>query len=100
MQCIIRSYVEYIYKFILRIIPSYNLRTYVPTSQRPTEREAIVLTIRIMHTVWVRLNAVVFFGLSVLLGLSLLAALSKLAHAPKPGTYVCMHISMCMIRGT
>ena len=41
-----------------------------------------------MHTVWVRLNAVVFFGLSVLLGLSLLAALSKLAHAPKPGTCV------------
>lgn len=34
-----------------------------------------------MHTVWVRLNAVVFFGLTVLLCLSLLAALSKLGHA-------------------
>jgi signal peptidase complex subunit 3 len=34
-----------------------------------------------MHTVWVRLNAVVFFGLTVLLGLSVLAALSKIGHA-------------------
>ena len=34
-----------------------------------------------MHTVWVRLNAVVFFGLTVLLCLSLLAALSKLGHS-------------------
>jgi len=33
-----------------------------------------------MHTVWVRLNAVVFFGLTVLLGLSVLAALSKWGH--------------------
>ena len=33
-----------------------------------------------MHTVWVRLNAVVFFGLTVLLGLSCLAALSKSTH--------------------
>jgi len=33
-----------------------------------------------MHTVWVRLNAVVFFGLTVLLCLSLLAALSKINH--------------------
>ena len=33
-----------------------------------------------MHTVWVRLNAVVFFGLTVLLGLSGLAALSKVTH--------------------
>jgi len=33
-----------------------------------------------MHTVWVRLNAVVFFGLTVLLGLSCMAAISKLAH--------------------
>jgi signal peptidase complex subunit 3 len=39
-----------------------------------------------MHTVWVRLNAVVFFGLSVLLGLSLLAAFSKIAHSQKPST--------------
>jgi hypothetical protein len=37
-----------------------------------------------MHTVWVRLNAVVFFGLTVLLGLSCLAAISKLAHRDKP----------------
>eukprot|EP00540_Astrosyne_radiata_P015429 CAMPEP_0116857768 /NCGR_PEP_ID=MMETSP0418-20121206/20747_1 /TAXON_ID=1158023 /ORGANISM="Astrosyne radiata, Strain 13vi08-1A" /LENGTH=180 /DNA_ID=CAMNT_0004491509 /DNA_START=123 /DNA_END=661 /DNA_ORIENTATION=- len=36
-----------------------------------------------MHTVWVRLNAVVFFGLSVLLSLSCLAALSKIGHASK-----------------
>lgn len=34
-----------------------------------------------MHTVWVRLNGVVFFGLTVLLGLSCLAALSKIGHA-------------------
>uniref|UniRef100_A0A7S1VL54 Signal peptidase complex subunit 3 n=1 Tax=Grammatophora oceanica TaxID=210454 RepID=A0A7S1VL54_9STRA len=34
-----------------------------------------------MHTVWVRLNAVVFFGLSVLLGLSCLAGVSKLGHS-------------------
>jgi hypothetical protein len=40
-----------------------------------------------MHTLWVRLNAVVFFGLTVLLGLSLLAAFSKIAHSQKPGTY-------------
>ena len=42
---------------------------------------------RIMHTVWVRLNAVVFFGLTVLLGLSILAAVSKSNHAKwhKPG---------------
>ena len=33
-----------------------------------------------MHTVWVRLNAVFFFGLTVLLCLSLLAALSKINH--------------------
>ena len=33
-----------------------------------------------MHTIWVRLNAVVFFGLTVLLCLSLLAALSKIGH--------------------
>eukprot|EP00574_Skeletonema_japonicum_P013312 CAMPEP_0201726364 /NCGR_PEP_ID=MMETSP0593-20130828/9406_1 /ASSEMBLY_ACC=CAM_ASM_000672 /TAXON_ID=267983 /ORGANISM="Skeletonema japonicum, Strain CCMP2506" /LENGTH=176 /DNA_ID=CAMNT_0048217839 /DNA_START=264 /DNA_END=794 /DNA_ORIENTATION=+ len=33
-----------------------------------------------MHTVWVRLNAVVFFGLTVLLCLSILAALSKFNH--------------------
>jgi len=34
-----------------------------------------------MHTVWVRLNAVVFFGLTVLLGLSCLAAFSKIGHS-------------------
>jgi hypothetical protein len=34
-----------------------------------------------MHTLWVRLNAVVFFGLTVLLCLSGLAALSKLGHS-------------------
>lgn len=33
-----------------------------------------------MHTVWVRLNAVFFFGLTVLLCLSLLAAVSKIGH--------------------
>jgi len=40
-----------------------------------------------MHTVWVRLNAVVFFGLTVLLGLSILAALSKVGYSRrvKPG---------------
>lgn len=34
-----------------------------------------------MHTIWVRLNAVVFFGLTVLLGMSCLAALSKVGHS-------------------
>lgn len=34
-----------------------------------------------MHTVWVRLNAVVFFGLSALLGFSVLAAISKIGHS-------------------
>ena len=45
-----------------------------------------------MHTVWVRLNAVVFFGLSVLLTLSVLAAVSKFGHSwyHQPGTYVCI----------
>ncbi|CAM9730204.1 unnamed protein product, partial [Hapterophycus canaliculatus] len=33
-----------------------------------------------MHTAWVRLNAVVFFGLTVLLGLSILTALSTYLH--------------------
>lgn len=36
-----------------------------------------------MHTVWVRLNAVVFFGLSALLGFSVLAAISKIGHSNK-----------------
>uniref|UniRef100_A0A7S4VSR9 Signal peptidase complex subunit 3 n=1 Tax=Ditylum brightwellii TaxID=49249 RepID=A0A7S4VSR9_9STRA len=36
-----------------------------------------------MHTVWVRLNAVVFFGLTVLLGLSMLAAVSKWGHSSR-----------------
>jgi len=36
-----------------------------------------------MHTVWVRLNAVVFFGLTVLLCLSILAALSKIGHTSR-----------------
>ena len=42
-----------------------------------------------MHTIWVRLNAVVFFGLSVLLGLSCLAGISKLGHSlkNKPSEY-------------
>ena len=37
-----------------------------------------------MHTVWVRLNAVVFFGLTILLGLSILAGLSKIGHSDRP----------------
>jgi signal peptidase complex subunit 3 len=36
-----------------------------------------------MHTLWVRLNAVVFFGLSTLLALSVLAAVSKLGHSSR-----------------
>ncbi len=36
-----------------------------------------------MHTVWVRLNAVVFFGLSALLGFSILAAVVKIGHSNK-----------------
>lgn len=38
-----------------------------------------------MHTVWVRLNAVVFFGLTVLLGLSVLTALSTALHKGSDG---------------
>ena len=34
-----------------------------------------------MHTVWVRLNAVVSFGLTALLGFTVLSALSKYGHA-------------------
>ena len=43
-----------------------------------------------MHTVWVRLNAVVFFGLSALLGFSVLAAVSKIGHANRhvPREYI------------
>ncbi|CAM9566876.1 unnamed protein product, partial [Discosporangium mesarthrocarpum] len=37
-----------------------------------------------MHTAWARLNAVVFFGLSVLLGLSILTALSTYLHKGFP----------------
>jgi len=37
-----------------------------------------------MHTVWVRLNAVVFFGLSVIISLSGMAAVSKIYHPDKP----------------
>lgn len=33
-----------------------------------------------MHSLWVRLNAVTFFGLSALLGFSVLAAISKIGH--------------------
>ena len=49
-----------------------------------------------MHTVWVRLNAVVFFGLTVLLGLSCLAALSKIGHSAthKPGKH---NAKMCCL---
>jgi hypothetical protein len=36
-----------------------------------------------MHTVWVRLNAVVFFGLTALLGFSMLAAISKIGHTSR-----------------
>mmetsp|Transcript_6192 Transcript_6192/g.7841 ORF Transcript_6192/g.7841 Transcript_6192/m.7841 type:complete len:177 (+) Transcript_6192:174-704(+) len=36
-----------------------------------------------MHTVWVRLNAVVFFGLSALLGFSVLAAICKIGHSSR-----------------
>lgn len=45
-----------------------------------------------MHTIWVRLNAVIFFGLTVLLSLSLLAALSKYGHEKRhqPGESRCM----------
>ena len=42
-----------------------------------------------MHTVWVRLNGVVFFGLTVLLGLSGLAAISKIGHANRHKTSEC-----------
>lgn len=37
-----------------------------------------------MHTVWVRVNAVVFFGLSVLLSLALLTACSTFFHDGRP----------------
>ena len=37
-----------------------------------------------MHNIWVRLNAVIFFALTVLLGLAILCALSSYLHAPLP----------------
>lgn len=36
-----------------------------------------------MHNVWVRLNAITFYALSVLLGLSVLAAISKIGHSSR-----------------
>jgi signal peptidase complex subunit 3 len=47
-----------------------------------------------MHTIWVRLNAVVFFGLSVLLGLSCLAALSKIGHASRHQPGECLYSTL------
>lgn len=51
-----------------------------------------------MHTAWVRLNAVTFFGLTVLLGLSVLTALSTYLHQGRPAelrTYAeCMTFSV------
>ena len=43
-----------------------------------------------MHNVWVRLNAITFYALSVLLGLSVLAAISKIGHSSRnaPGMYI------------
>ena len=37
-----------------------------------------------MHNIWVRLNAVIFFALTVLLGLAILCALSSYLHKPLP----------------
>ena len=37
-----------------------------------------------MHNVWVRLNAVIFFALTVLLVLAVLCAMSTLLHQDKP----------------
>jgi hypothetical protein len=49
-----------------------------------------------MHTLWVRLHAVVFFGLSALLGFSCLAALSKFNHSSKPGMFhACLWLCCC-----
>lgn len=51
------------------------------------------------HNVWVRLNAVVFFGLTVLLCLSGLAWISKLGHslsaANKPGMLCLTSVQVC-----
>ena len=50
-----------------------------------------------MHTVWVRLNAVVFFGLTVLLGLSCLAGFSKIMHSQmhQPSKLLC-HVMLVL----
>ena len=63
-----------------------NFQCSTSQEKRPVSKLAICTlllsrTTGIMHTVWVRLNAVVFFGLTVLLGLSCLAALSKVGHS-------------------
>jgi len=46
-----------------------------------------------MHTVWVRLNAITFFALSVLLGLSIMAGVVKMGHSnhnkPSKSRYCC-----------
>jgi signal peptidase complex subunit 3 len=53
-----------------------------------------------MQTVWVRLNAVVFFGLTVLLGLSCMAAISKIGHSStnQPSKSLIALWSCCSIR--
>merc|ERR1711862_582296 len=43
----------------------------------------ITTTLRNMYNVWVRLNAVVFFGLTVIVGLSVLAAISMTGHSSR-----------------
>jgi len=68
------------------VVWAWNFQCSTSQEKRPISKLAICTlllsrTTGIMHTVWVRLNAVVFFGLTVLLGLSCLAALSKVGHS-------------------
>ncbi len=73
------STAEYCSRSVQILVPSTSVkrppRARIKITANETHRKTT------MHTVWVRLNAVVFFGLTVLLGLSVLAALSKIGHA-------------------
>ena len=60
----------------LRIAATSRIKSYLEDQHYHSNNKD-----RRMHTVWVRLNAVVFFGLTVLLGLSCLAAFSKIGHS-------------------
>ena len=52
-----------------------------------------------MYNVWVRLNAVVFFGLTVIVGLSVLAAISMAGHSKRnlPSKLDCTMLTITIV---